>query len=161
MASLPISNSCGNFFVTSTGSASASMSLTSVSPITGRRVPPSLHTRSDGQTNDTHRTLRHIRLYIYFLAMSDLTAPVSSGAWTCSPEISSWAYRLYKMVTALLLVAPWSLTLSGLIQRNICVMDLIAACADWLSAVHDIPSDLCWRSGWGSGSRSALLSYHG
>ena len=90
MASLPISNSCGNFFVTGTGSASASMSLTSVSPITGRGVPPSLHTRSDGQTKDTHRTLRHIRLYIYLLAMSDLAAPVSSRAWTCSPEISSY-----------------------------------------------------------------------
>ena len=37
------------------------------------------------------------------------------------------------MVTVLLLVAPWSLTLSGLIHRNICVMAYpFAACADWL-----------------------------
>ena len=53
MASLPISISCGKSFVTITGSASASMSSISVSPITGRGVPPSLHTRRDGQSNDT------------------------------------------------------------------------------------------------------------
>ena len=69
-------------------------------------------------------------LDIYFSAMSDLAAPVSSRAWTCSPAISSY---IYKMVTVLLLVAPWSLTLSGLIQRNIFVMAYtFAACADWL-----------------------------
>ena len=87
MASLPISNSCGKSFVTSTGSASASMSLTSVSPITGRGVLPSLHTRPDGQSNDRHPSLRHNS---YFSVMSDLAAPVSSRAWTCSPAISSY-----------------------------------------------------------------------
>ena len=55
----------GSLFVTSTGSASASMSLTSVSPITGRGVSPSLHTRPDGQSNDWLPSLRHIR-YLFF-----------------------------------------------------------------------------------------------
>ena len=85
---LPIPSADSITFVTSTWSASASMSLTSVSPITGRGVPPSLHTRPDGQSNDSHPSLRH--LDIYFSAMSDLAAPVSSRTWTCSPAISSY-----------------------------------------------------------------------
>ena len=47
------------------------------------------------------------------------------------------------MMAVLLLVAPWRLTLSGLIQRNICVMTYpFAACADWLvgSTRHPVRS---------------------
>ena len=43
----------------------ASISLASVSPITGRGVPQSLHTGPDGQSNDRHPSLRHIR-YLFF-----------------------------------------------------------------------------------------------
>ena len=57
---------------------------------------------------------------------------------------------IYKMVTVLLLVAPWSLTLSGLIQGNICVMAyLFAACADWLVGCSRHPVSFFWRSRWG------------
>ena len=45
---------------------------TSVSPITGRGVSPSLHTRPDGQSNEWSGT------------------PVSSRVWTCSPAIFSY-----------------------------------------------------------------------
>ena len=100
------------------------MSLTSVSLITGRGVPPNLHTRLDGQSNDRHPSLRHIRYF--FSAMSDLAAQVSSRAWTYSPEISSYIQNGDS--TAI------SDTLKpGLIQRYICVMAYpFAASADWL-----------------------------
>ena len=120
MASLPISNSCGKSFVTSTGSASASMSLTSVSPTTGKGVLPSLHTSriakvmTDIPVWDT--------LDIYFSAMSDLAAQVSSRQWTCSSAISSYIKNGDS-------TAPSGPLKPGLIQRNICVMAYpIAAC---------------------------------
>ena len=75
-------------FVTSTGSAMVSMSLTSVSQIIGSDVPQSLHTISDSRSNDRHPSLRYIR-YL-FLTKSVLAAPVSSKACTCSAAISSY-----------------------------------------------------------------------
>ena len=79
------------------------MSLTSVSPITGRGVPPSLHTRQDGQSNDRHPGLGHIR-YIF-----------SSNIYICSPAISSYIQN----DDSTTIYGPLK---PGLIQRNICIM---------------------------------------
>ena len=69
----------------------------------------------EGKSNDIHCSLRHIR-YLF----------IGHG-----PDLQQYL-AVYKMVTVLL-VALWSRTLSGLIQRNIFVMAYpFAACADWL-----------------------------
>ena len=68
-------------------------------------------------------------LDIYFSAMSDLAAPVSSRPWTCFSAISSYIQNGDSTAIS----SPCSLTFSGLIQRNICEMAYpSAACADWL-----------------------------
>ena len=75
-------------------------------------------------------------LDIYFSVLSDLAAPVSNREWTCLQQYLA----IYKMVTVLLLLAPWSLTLTGLIQRNICVLAYpFAACTDWLVGCSRLP----------------------
>ena len=97
MASLPISNSCGKSFVTSLGA---------------RRHPwvwILFHRSLAGEfrqvciPDQMAKVMTDIPVWdtldIYFSAMSDLAAPVSSRAWTCFPAISSYIqnaiYRLY------------------------------------------------------------------
>ena len=91
------------------------------------------------------------KLDIYFSAMSDLAAPISNRVWTCSPAISSYIQN------------DDSTAISGFLKPFVVWHDtekhLHNGLPQWhaqigWSAVHDTPSDICWRSGWGSGSPS-------
>ena len=101
MSSLLISSSCEEYLVTNIGRASASMSLPSVSPITGKGVPSSSHTRPDGCSNDGCPGLRQL-MEIYFSAMSVPAAqcPVGHG-----PALLQYL-AVFDMATVLPLVGP-------------------------------------------------------
>ena len=54
------------------------MSLTSVSAITSRGAPPSLHTRPDTHSNDGQPSLRHIRDLFFSHECSVQSYPVET-----------------------------------------------------------------------------------
>ena len=121
------------------------MSLTSVLPITAGEI------RQVCIPDRIAKVMTDIPVWdtldIYFSAMSDLAAPVSSRAWTCSPAISSYIQN------------GDSTAISGPLKPYVVWLDtgkhlvmayLFAACTDWLvgSSRHPVSSLLSQWSGF-------------